>query len=427
MSKIKRLTGLAVAILILVVAVIVLGKDKKAEKEIMVKALRGPFRITVTTTGELEAKNSEKILGPEGLNQVGIWRTTIEDIIADGSLVDSGQYVARLDQTEISNKIKDKETELEKLETQVTKTRIDTSIEMRAARDELVNLKYALEERRIVLEQSKYEPPATIRQSEINLEKAERAHEQAVKNYKLKYDKNRANMQDVQASYDQARRQLENMMRVRQGFTVRAPKSGMLIYRRNWDGKKMGVGAQVSTWDNTVATLPDLSRMNSKTYVNEIDISKVKTGQTVEISIDAFPDKKLSGTVVEVANIGEQIQGSNAKVFEVIISVNEFDSILRPAMTTKNAIITREYADVVYVPVEALHTEEKTTFVYKGNRKVEIRAGESNETHIIAEEGLTEGDEVYLSIPASGDKWEWVNLKKAEPAKVQEPQPEKEQ
>jgi len=427
MSKIKRLTGLAVAILILVVAVIVLGKDKKAEKEIMVKALRGPFKITVTTTGELEAKNSEKILGPEGLNQVGIWRTTIEDIIADGSLVDSGQYVARLDQTEISNKIKDKETELEKLETQVTKTRIDTSIEMRAARDELVNLKYALEERRIVLEQSKYEPPATIRQSEINLEKAERAHEQAVKNYKLKYDKNRANMQDVQASYDQARRQLENMMRVRQGFTVRAPKSGMLIYRRNWDGKKMGVGAQVSTWDNTVATLPDLSRMNSKTYVNEIDISKVKTGQTVEISIDAFPDKKLSGTVVEVANIGEQIQGSNAKVFEVIISVNEFDSILRPAMTTKNAIITREYADVVYVPVEALHTEEKTTFVYKGNRKVEIRAGESNETHIIAEEGLTEGDEVYLSIPASGDKWEWVNLKKAEPAKVQEPQPEKEQ
>ncbi len=425
MSKNKRLAGLAVAILILVVAAIFLGKDKKAEKDIIVKVQRGPLKMTVTTTGELEAKNSEKILGPDGLNQVGIWRTTIEDIIADGSLVDSGQYVARLDQTEISNKIKDKETELEKLETQVTKTRIDTSIEMRSARDELVNLKYALEERRIVLEQSKYEPPATIRQSEINLEKAERAYEQAIKNYKLRYDKNRANMQDVQASYDQAQRQLENMLRVRKGFTVLAPKSGMLIYRRNWDGKKMGVGAQVSTWDNTVATLPDLSRMISKTYVNEIDISKVKTGQAVEISIDAFPDKKLSGTVVEVANIGEQIQGSNAKVFEVIISVNEFDSILRPAMTTKNAIITREYSDVVYVPIEAVRTEGKHTFVLKGNRKVEIRAGESNETHIIVEEGIAEGDDVYLSTPLSGDKWEWVYLKKPEPADVQESQPQK--
>lgn len=54
--------------------------------------------------------------------------------------------------SEISNKIKDKETELEKLETQVTKTRIDTSIEMRVARDELSNMRYSVEEKKIILE-----------------------------------------------------------------------------------------------------------------------------------------------------------------------------------------------------------------------------------------------------------------------------------
>ena len=219
-------------------------------------------------------------------------------------------------------------------------------------------------------------------------------------------------MQDVQASYDQARRQLENLVRVRQGFTVSAPKSGMLIYRRNWDGKKMGVGAQVSTWDNVVATLPDLSRMNSKTYVNEIDISKVKSGQKVDISIDAFPEKKLTGLVTEVANIGEQIQGSNAKVFEVIITVNEFDSILRPAMTTKNAIITREYEDVVYVPIEAVNTEGSSTFVYTGGKRREVKTGESNENHIIIEAGLQPDEEVYLSKPESGENWPWVPLEK---------------
>lgn len=57
-----------------------------------------------------------------------------------------------------------------------------------------------------------------------------------------------------------------------------------------------------------MATLPDLSKMITKTYVNEIDISKVKVNQKVDISIDAFPDKKLSGVVTEVANIGEQLQ-----------------------------------------------------------------------------------------------------------------------
>ena len=413
--KIKKIYyGIGLLGLLILFLFLFRGSRGNGESELTSKVVRGPFQIVVTTTGELEARNSEKIMGPEGLSQVGIWRTTIEDIIADGSLVDSGQYVARLDQTEISNKIKDKETELEKLETQVTKTKIDTSIEMRAARDELINLKYALEERRIVLEQSKYEPPATIRQAEIALERAERAYDQAMKNYKLKLDKNRANMQDVQASYEQARRQLEIMLKVKEGFIIRAPKSGMLIYRRNWDGKKMGVGAQISTWDNIVATLPDLSKMISKTYVNEIDISKVKQGQKALVSIDAFPDKKLNGVVREVANIGEQIQGSNAKVFEVIIDIIDSDSILRPAMTTKNQIITKEFNNVLYVPLEAVHAEGKTTFVYSKGRKIEVKTGESNENYIIIEEGLVEGDEVLLSVPGSSEKWELLPLSKRE-------------
>lgn len=400
---------------ILVAFVIVIywlsGSDAKEETSITATVQRGEFKITVTTTGELEAENAEKINGPQGLQQVGIWRLTIEDIIPDGTLVDSGQYVARMDMTEISTKIKDKETELEKLEVQVTKSRIDTSIEMRASRDELLNLKYNVEEARIVLEQSKYEPPATIRQAEITLDKAQRALEQAQKNYKLKHQKNKASMQDVQASYDQAKRQLENLVEVRKQFTVTAPKKGMLIYRRNWDGKKMGVGAQISGWDNVVATLPDLSKMITKTYVNEIDISKVKVGQAVEIGIDAFPDKKLTGKVREVANIGEQLSGANAKVFEVVITVNEFDSILRPAMTTKNTIITNVFPKELFIPIEAVHTTDTITWVISGKKRLQVKLGESNDNQIIVKQGLEEGLEILLSKPSNADDLPFYNLK----------------
>ncbi|MDD2963705.1 MAG: efflux RND transporter periplasmic adaptor subunit [Bacteroidales bacterium] len=387
------------------------GSDSKEEARITSVVQKGEFKITVTTTGELEAENAEKINGPQGLQQVGIWRLTIEDIIPDGTLVDSGQYVARMDMTEISNKIKDKETELEKLEVQVTKSRIDTSIEMRAARDELLNLKYSVEEARIVLEQSKFEPPATIRQSEITLDKSQRALEQAKKNYNLKLQKNKASMQDVSASYEQARRQLESLVEVRNQFTVKAPKKGMLIYRRNWDGKKMGVGAQISGWDNVVATLPDLSKMITKTYVNEIDISKVKVNQEVEIGIDAFPDKKLTGKVREVANIGEQLSGANAKVFEVVITVNEFDSILRPAMTTKNTIITNVFADVLFIPIEAVHTTDTITWVISGKKRKQVIVGESNDNQIVVKQGLEEGEEVLLTTPANAEELSFYNLK----------------
>ncbi len=398
-------------ILIVLVAVILLiwyfsRGEKGAGTEITSPVKSGGFKINVTTTGELEAKNSEKIYGPDGLRAVRIWQVKIEDIIDDGTVVDSGAYVATLDRTEISNTMKDVENELDKLESQFTKTKLDTSLEMRNARDELINLKYSMEEREIELEQSQYEPPATIRQVRISLEKAERSYNQAVKNYKLKYEKSKAIMQEVSASLSQAQRKYQQMVDIYGKFTIKAPRSGMVIYKRNWDGKKQGVGATLSSWDNVVATLPDLSKMMSKTYVNEIDISKVKVGQEVEIGIDAFPDKTYSGEVIEVANIGQQMRNTNAKVFEVKIIVNEFDSILRPAMTTKNTIVTAVYDSVIFVPIESIHFEDTLSYVYKTNGRLvkqEVKVGKSNENEIIIEEGLEMGDEVYLLPPSNAD------------------------
>ena len=281
---------IAAVFLLAVIAYFLLSNGRK-EQQVIAKAKKGDFPIEVTTTGELIAKSSEKIYGPQALRQIQIWQVKIQDIIPDGTVVDSGQYVASLDRTEISNKIKDEETNLEKLESQMTKTRLDTSLELRSARDELINLKYSLEEKKITLDQSKYEPPATIRQVEIELEKSQRAFEQAEKNYKLRFQKAEANMQEVSASYNQAKRKHDQMSDVLNQFNVLAPKAGMVIYRRNWDGSKIGVGSTVNAWDNIVAELPDLSEMISKTYVNEIDISKVKVGQEVQIGIDAFPEK----------------------------------------------------------------------------------------------------------------------------------------
>ena len=62
------------------------------------------------------------------------------------------------------------------------------------------------------------------------------------------------------------------------------------------------------------------------------------------------------------------MQSTNAKVFEVKILVNEFDSILRPAMTTKNTIITAIIDSVLFIPIEAIFNNDQLTFVYKKRR-----------------------------------------------------------
>ena len=136
----------------------------------------------------------------------------------------------------------------------------------------------------------------------------------------------------------------------------------MVIYKKGRDGSKITIGSSISPFENVVATLPDMSRMQSKTYVNEVDISKVKVGQKVEVGIDAFPENRYSGVVKSVANIGEQLPNADAKVFEVIITLNESDPILKPAMTTSNMIVTNSISDVMFVPWK-LFRPERTAYL----------------------------------------------------------------
>ncbi len=386
--------------------------SKSVGESIKVPVKQGEFVIDVTTTGELEARSSEKIMGPNpaGLRNARIWQYRIEDIIPDGTVVDSGAWVATLDRSDLENKIKDQELNVEKLQNQYIKTQLDTTMTLRNARDELINMKYSLEEKQIVVDQSIYEPPATQRQAKLDLDRTKRTYEQTKKNYKLKLEKAAADMKEVEANLNKAKRKLQEFLDLKKEFVIKAPKAGMVIYKRGWDGKKQGVGAQISAWDNVVATLPNLSAMNSKTFVNEIDISRVKKGQKAEVSIDAFPDKKFDGVVSEVANIGQQMRNSNAKVFEVIIEINGYDSVLRPAMTTKNRIITEVIDSAVYIPIECLHSNDSVSYVFTGHRKQQVIPGKSNDNDIIILAGLKPGDEVYLIEPDGAANWDMKYL-----------------
>ena len=117
MKRYRVYIGLAIAIIVLILLYIFFGSAETVTQTIEVPVKKGTFRITVSTSGELEAKRSEKILGPDGLRNFRIWNLKIDDIIADGTVVDSGDYVATLDRSELTNRLKDNELDLESLET----------------------------------------------------------------------------------------------------------------------------------------------------------------------------------------------------------------------------------------------------------------------------------------------------------------------
>ncbi|HTJ48336.1 MAG TPA: HlyD family efflux transporter periplasmic adaptor subunit [Cyclobacteriaceae bacterium] len=414
--KKKLIIGVATVATVFIIYFIVKGGDDNSLTSILTAPKRGHFKIEIETTGELEAKNSVKILGPSTLREFGIYQVNIQNIIDEGTVVKKGDWVATLDRSEFQNKYSQKQIEVEKANSKFVQTQLDTTLQMRQSRDELINLKYTVEEKKIIQEQSKFEPPATIKQAGIDYDKAKRGFEQAQENYKIKKKQNIEKMREISAELRKVQNEFSSMTRVLESFNVVAPEDGMLIYEKGWDGKAIKAGSQISVWEPTVATLPDLTKMMSKTYVNEVDVRKIKAGQHVDIGLDAYPDKKLNGVVIRVANVGEQRPNSDAKVFEVAVEIAGTDGTLRPSMTTSNKIIAQVIDNALYIPLECLHSQADTvTYVYKKEGlkviKQEIIVGEANANDVVVRGGLTDQEQLYLSIP-SGQEGESIALLK---------------
>jgi len=397
----------AIAILAVIAAIFYFSQDKAEEglSDISTTVKNGPFTISISATGELEAKRSKQIMGPSSMRNAQIYETTIQSLVPEGSEVKEGDFVAQLDKTEVANKMADIQSEIDKVLTQLEQAKIDTTIEMRGLRDQMVNVKYSKEETKLQVELSKYEPEAIIRQKNIEYERIEREYEQLRAKLGLTKDKNSARIAEINASLKQQKVKMQRLVDISAEFTIKAPADGMVIYARGWEGK-VSAGSRLRAWDPVVAELPDLTEMISKTYVNEVDISKASVGQDAIITVDAFPDAQYSGTVKKIANIGEQLRNYDTKVFEVIVSVNEQDSILRPAMTTGIEIIINEYDTVTYVPLEAIY-KDSVSYVYKKKGrnivKQEVVTGPSNDLDIIIAGGINKGDEVLLTKPTKED------------------------
>ena len=431
MIRIPRNRWITIAVIVLAVGAITAWYFTPAaagqDDAVIARVKKGDFKVVVTSAGELRAKKFVQVQGPLNMQQAEIYQTKISSLVPEGTVVKEGDVVAELDRSGIAAKMAEVSLALQKAEAQLQQAQLDSTLNLATAREDIKTQELSLEEKRLAKEQAAYESPSVKRQVEIDFEKATRQLAQSKANYITKTQQAVAKMAEVGADVQRQRNKLNSVQEVLGNFTIRAPSPGMVIYVKEWNGKKKGIGSQVSAWDPTVATLPDLGQMESLTYVNEIDVRKVASGQKVTISLDSDPTKKLPGTVVAVANVGEQRPNADAKVFEVKILLAQADTTLRPGMTTSNAIETNTVKNALFVPLEAVAVEGTTPFVYKRDgssiTKQQVETGLANENEIVIAKGLDDGDRVMLTAPDDKDKLEMKTLPGAKPGTGGVPQP----
>jgi HlyD family secretion protein len=412
MKRTLIIAGIIVAIAVTVMVFISKATAKKDISTLYATAVKGQFEILVTTTGELQAEFSTDIRGPEIAQSRNIrsMDIKIQDLVPEGTEVKEGDFIASLDRTSFDNSLKDELDRLETMNNSYQMKLLDSAVTLSNLRDGIKNQTFTVEEADITLQQSKFEPPTTIREAEINLDKAKRTLEQMMRSYDLRCKQAKSDIRNAESDIATEKRRVYDLQSILSKFTITAPSSGMVIYKKDRSGTKRKIGSSINPFDMVVATLPDLKSLISKTYVNEIDISKVKVGQKVSITVDAFPERSYTGEVRYVANIGEQLPNADAKVFEVQIKVDGSDPILRPSMTTANKIVTKTIDNVTFIPLECVQTgEDSIPIVYMRNRtKHTVLLGEANENNVIVEQGVEAGDVLYLSTPEGAEKFKLI-------------------
>ena len=377
--------------------------SSNSNTNLSVKVNRGDFVSEVTTSGEAQSNSLKKINGPENLRKFKIRDIKIQDLIPEGTVIKEGDYVGRLDPSNVNEQIIDAKLNLETSISKYTQQQLDTTLNLKQERNSIKDLKFNIEEVELELQQSIYEPPASIRKLEINLEKLKRDLKERDENYQIKKKQANAKMVEVGTEVSKIRNKLQDLNELLKSFTIYSDSNGMLTYVKNWDGSKKKVGSTISPWDPSIANLPDLTKMESKTYANEVDIRKIKKDLKVKIGFDAFPEMQIEGIVTEVANVGEKKRGSDIKVFQVLIELKETNDNVRPGMTTSNIIITNEKRNVLSIPIEAIFSKDSISYVYAKSGfsiiKKQVELGDNNNDEVIIVNGLTEKDIVYLNKP----------------------------
>ncbi len=210
-------------------------------------------------------------------------------------------------------------------------------------------------------------------------------------------------LQLQQQQYDKLKKQIE-------GCTIKAPTPGLVVYGSSGDffrrqSQPIEAGAQVYERQKLLS-IPNTSGMKVETKVHETSVDKVHVGLPARITVEAFPDKTFTGEVTKVSPLPDAQRGflnPDLKVYNTDVSINELESSLRPGMSAKVEIIIEQFKNVLYVPVQAIVSQQRKKYCYvqSGNelKEREVQAGPFNENFIVIYDGLKEGDKVSLDPP----------------------------
>lgn len=336
-------------------------------------AVRGTLVQQVTASGEIKPRTYTNLAA----NAQG---RIVELMVAEGQHVRKGQVVAKIENVQATADLDAQRASLASAEADAASTEAGLKVQQdnmeiqqatiarTKAQMELSRLNFRrvadLWEAQVIAKQEYDQKKAEFEQQEVAVKEAELR----LKQMASQIEQTRAQITSSQRRVAQVRAQMNRVADVLAKFDVIAPLDGIVTNLPVRIGETVVPGVQNSA-ASAVMTIADMSLITAEVKVDETDIVNLKLGQATEVTIDAVPDQKFPGHVIEIGNTAilrstgavasNNTSSNEAKDFKVVVALDNPPDSVRPGLSCTAKITVSTKDNVVKVPIQALTVRQK--------------------------------------------------------------------
>ena len=328
----------------------------------LITVQRVDFPLLISAAGTLEATRSVSIGPPKVRNQRSF---KLMRMVAEGTAVSEGDFLMEFDTSNIASRLRDETANFQNVQEERQKKRSDSDIQLK-------NLKLTLEQAKSDLEKLEVKLSSQvdlisgieIEQIRIQRDAAKIKVDFLEKKVGYQTESGQLDLQISRSNEGYYRRRMDDLMDAMDSYTVRAPVSGVVIYKRNWNNEASEIGSNIFAM-LTVMEIPDLSSIRAKVQIDEIDAGKVKLGQDANITVDAVQGRSFSGKVTIIGSILKQVTPDRPqRVNDIYVEIQNGDTkMLRPGMNLKAQIRVGEYKQAAVIPLSSIQERDGRSFV----------------------------------------------------------------
>lgn len=386
--------------------------DDRAGRDRVVMVERAPFVESIIESGTITAARMALYGAP-----LGSLPAKIVDIVPEGTPVEAGDLLVRLDTAPLELMLARETSALRRAEAEIRaeqdarqlQTRTDhlqlleADAALAEAEREVARARTAVEDLKPMLAERFVTRPEFER-AEQALTRAEDQRRLAAARRELRAsarDGRHPSAGSAAALADEIRLRIDGLQRQIASSAIRADAPGLVVYRELFFGserRKPQVGDEAMPNQPLIA-VPDAAALIVETRVREIDLHRVASSQRVSVRVDAYPGLAIDGTIDVVGALAQPDPASaGTKYFPLSIRLDRPDPRLRSGMTAQVRIDTAAIPSVIVVPLEAVFEDDQGTYCLvadgSGFARRAVDVWSRSDTHAAIKSGLSPGARV---------------------------------